>query len=239
MKNNHSRSGTAELMRGKAAADAVDGAGVVASGAVTEAVATGREANGASRAERQRARILDAAERCFIERGFHAASMAHIAATADMSAGLIYRYFAGKNAIVQAIIQRHVQTNACTAMHRLNSSKDFCDVVLEVFERWRRRDDPSMNAALFLELTAEAARDPEIAQIVQSKDQLISDELTAAVQRAAREQGVELTAAAASSRGVLLQCVLEGLACRAVRDPTLRAKTLRPLLSKVITALLS
>ena len=55
-----------------------------------------------------------------------------------------------------------------------------------------------MNAALFLELTAEAARDPEIAQIVQSKDQLISDELTAAVQRAAREQGMKLTAAAKS-----------------------------------------
>jgi len=55
-----------------------------------------------ARAAKQRERILDAAEACFIRHGFHAASMAHIAQTADMSAGLIYRYFDGKAAIVKA-----------------------------------------------------------------------------------------------------------------------------------------
>lgn len=51
------------------------------------------------RAEKQRQRILAAARRCFVERGFHAASMATIADTAEMSQGLIYRYFESKNAI--------------------------------------------------------------------------------------------------------------------------------------------
>ena len=42
-----------------------------------------------AKAHRQRQRILDAAEKCFIESGFHAATMAHIATTADISPGLM------------------------------------------------------------------------------------------------------------------------------------------------------
>ena len=42
------------------------------------------------RARAQRERILRAAKRCFVEHGFHAASIADIARTAEMSAGLIY-----------------------------------------------------------------------------------------------------------------------------------------------------
>ena len=191
-----------------------------------------------SRAARQRARILDAAERCFIERGFHAASMAHIAATADMSPGLIYRYFSAKTEIVRAIVERHLETDGCPAMRRLNNREDFCNETLQMLERWRRRDDPSMNAALMLELTTEAARDPEIARIVRDKDQAVSGDLTLAVQRAAREGGVRLSAAAAYMRAVVLQCVVEGLACRVVRDPSLSAKGLKPLLGKIIAALM-
>src|SRR3546814_16038354 len=41
----------------------------------------------------QRERILCAAQKCFVEHGFHAASMASIAETAEMSAGLIPREF--------------------------------------------------------------------------------------------------------------------------------------------------
>ncbi len=192
-----------------------------------------------ARAERQRARILDAAERCFIERGFHGASMAHIAATARMSPGLIYRYFNAKNEIVRAIVERHLETDGCPAMQRLNTREDFCARMMEAFERWRRRDNPSMNAALILELTAEASRDAEILEIVRSKDRAVSKDLSVAVQRAAREEGTSLSLEAAHLRAVVLQCLFEGLACRVVRNPSLSAAALRPLLDKVIAALMS
>jgi AcrR family transcriptional regulator len=192
-----------------------------------------------TRAERQRARILGAAERCFIEQGFHAASMAHIAATARMSPGLIYRYFSGKNEIVRAIVERHLETDGCRAMQHLNTREDFCAGMLEGFERWRRRDDPAMNAALILELTAEAARDPEILEVVRSKDRVVSKELTTAIQRAARAEGRSLSSAAARGRALLLQCLFEGLAFRVVRSPELSAKSLRPLLEKLVAALMA
>lgn len=192
-----------------------------------------------TRAERQRARILDAAERCFIERGFHAASMAHIAATACMSPGLIYRYFGGKNEIVRAIVERHLETDGCRAMQQLHAREDFCPSMLEAFERWRRNDDPQMNAALILELTAEAARDPEVLEVVRSKDRMVTKELTEAIRRAARADGRQLSSAAACERAMLLQCLFEGLAFRVVRSPELSATSLRPLLEKVIAAIMS
>ena len=111
--------------------------------------------------------------------------------------------------------------------------------MLEAFERWRRGDDPAMNAALMLELTAEAARDPEILEVVRSKDRVITQELTQAVQRAARADGRQFSTAAASGRAMLLQCLFEGLAFRVVRSPELSATSLRALLEKVVAALMS
>ena len=75
------------------------------------------------RAEAQRERILCAAQRCFIEYGFHAASMASIAETAQMSAGLMYRYFENKSAIVLAIIERQLQEGR-TQIAQLHSSSE-------------------------------------------------------------------------------------------------------------------
>jgi AcrR family transcriptional regulator len=190
-------------------------------------------------AARQRERILDAAEKCFIESGFHAAGMAVIASTAGMSPGLIYRYFDSKNAIVQAIIARHLETEGTVTIDQLNSPKDMCDEMLELFENWRRGDDPKCNAALMLDLTSESTRDPEIARAVRSKDQVIGAGLTQALRRIAQAGGVKLSAAVARQRAVMLLCLVEGLASRAARDPELRGSELKPVLERMIAALLS
>lgn len=193
----------------------------------------------ATHAARQRVRILAAAEKCFIESGFHAASIAHIAQTAGISAGLIYRYFDSKALIVKAIIERHLETDAAGEIDRLNSADDVCDAMLELFERWQRGDDPKMNAGLFLDLTAECTRDPEIARVVRDKDRIVGDGLAQAVRRIAQARGVVLQSAQARERAELLHCLLEGLACRVVRNPKLRRATLKPMLEKVIGVLLA
>ncbi len=190
-------------------------------------------------AAHQRERILDAAELCFIQSGFHAASMLHIAQTAGMSAGLIYRYFDSKSAIVKAIIERHLESDLHKMIGRLNSAEDVISIVLQIFESWRSRDDPKMNPVLMLELAAESTRDPKIAQAVRSKDQAIGVQLAQALRRSARSRGVKLTAAAARSRSVMLHCLVEGLALRVVRDPKLRRGTLQPALDAVIAVLMS
>ncbi len=52
----------------------------------------------------QRSTILDAAERVFVRDGYHAAKMTDIAQQAGFSAGSLYTYFDGKEAIFQAMV---------------------------------------------------------------------------------------------------------------------------------------
>jgi len=49
--------------------------------------------------------ILDAALRCFVERGFHGTSMPDIAERAGIAAGTIYHYFPSKEALVNTLFR--------------------------------------------------------------------------------------------------------------------------------------
>src|SRR5436305_12603065 len=55
----------------------------------------------------RRAQILEAAMVCFATRGVHQTSMHDISAEAGTSVGLIYRYFANKEAVISAMADRH------------------------------------------------------------------------------------------------------------------------------------
>jgi AcrR family transcriptional regulator len=57
----------------------------------------------------KRESILDAALTLFAERGFHGTSVPDIAQRAGVGAGTIYRYFEGKEALVNALYQHHKQ----------------------------------------------------------------------------------------------------------------------------------
>src|SRR5918997_3320573 len=57
-------------------------------------------------ASERRARILDAAERCFVRAGFHRTTMQDVAAEAGMSPGNLYRYFRSKDMIVVGLAER-------------------------------------------------------------------------------------------------------------------------------------
>jgi AcrR family transcriptional regulator len=193
-----------------------------------------------ARASNQRTRVLEAAKKCFIDSGFHAASMADIAATADISVGLIYRYFANKSAIVKAIIDHHLEQGECRMMmDRIVSPEDVVEAILAAFERWRGEADPEVHAALFLEITAEATRDPEIAAAVRKANEVMRSGLSDMLRRYARSSGIKLDAAALRGRVNLLQCLVEGLAVRSIREPDLDRASLRTALEQCVLALLA
>ena len=62
--------------------------------------------NPISRKSLRQNQILDAAAHCFVEKGFHGAGMAEVAKRSGMSTGNIYHYFANKQAIILAIVER-------------------------------------------------------------------------------------------------------------------------------------
>ena len=59
--------------------------------------------------EAQKAKILEAAWRVFARQG-RSATMADVAAAADVSYGLVYRYFVNKEAIFHALVEQSLQT---------------------------------------------------------------------------------------------------------------------------------
>ncbi len=59
----------------------------------------------AAHRDRQRSRILQAAEKCFARSGFQATSMDEVIATAGMSSSTVYRYFPeGKRSLVREVL---------------------------------------------------------------------------------------------------------------------------------------
>ena len=190
-----------------------------------------------ARAGAQRERILCAAQKCFIEHGFHAASMATIADTAGMSAGLMYRYFENKSAIVLAIIERQLQEGRAHVA-RLRTSSDLAADLLEVFERWRARDPGAMNAALFLEMNAEATRDPQIAAALRRSDEAIRQDLEAWMSRDRADGGLGLPPETVATRVFILQTFVKGLAVSAVRQPDLDQGALKAAIDAQVGRLL-
>jgi AcrR family transcriptional regulator len=174
--------------------------------------------NPAVRAEAQRNRILCAALKCFIEHGFHAASMANIADTAQMSAGLMYRYFENKSAIVQAIVARQLQEGRAQ-IEQLRTSADLAASILQTYRLWLARDPSVMNPALYLEMSAEATRDPQIAAVLRESDAAILQDLQAWMARARDDGGLGLAPEVAARRAHLLMQVWSGLAVSAARHP--------------------
>jgi len=189
-----------------------------------------------TRAEAQRERILNAAQQCFIERGFHAASMAQIAETAGMSAGLMYRYFENKNAIVLAIIARQLR-DAHESLSRQDPAADLAADLFALFRGWEARDPAVMNAALYLEMSAEGTRDPQVAAAVREADLQLTEDLRSWIARPRELGGLGLPAGKVAARVVMLQAFARGLAVIAVRNPGLDADLVRAAIDDFVRGL--
>lgn len=192
---------------------------------------------GEARAQAQRERILTAARSCFVEHGFHAASMASIAKTAGMSPGLIYRYFDSKNAIILAIIGQQLE-DARSDIARLKPDTDLVPLFRQLFTEWQCRDLELLSPALLLEMTAEATRDTTIAQALASADRVTGSDLRAWLKEVAGSEGRAIGERELEARSFLLRCLLGGLAIRAIREPDLDPAVLTDSLELVLPRLL-
>lgn len=191
-----------------------------------------------ARAEAQRERILNAALKCFVESGFHAASMASIAEAAQMSAGLMYRYFANKNAIVLAIIGRQLEEKR-SRIRQLRSSTNLKAGLLDAFEQWCAGEHRGMNPALFLEMSAEGTRDPQVAAALRGSDAVSRRELQAWLSRSPADGGLGLPEDLAGSRALQLQTLVDGLMLRAVREPDVDRGQLATAVDEALDRILS
>ncbi len=178
------------------------------------------QATDAPRATARRQQILNAAAQCFREHGFHGASIAQISKSAGMSAGHIYHYFENKEAIIAAIVAQDLES-LLTLTTELRAA---CNVRAALIERAAEgvaeQLDP-ISAALKLEIVAEAARNPRVAQIVREADATCRRELAATIRAIRHGAGHEDSPTAIGDMVEVLASLFEGLLLRTIRNPGL------------------
>ncbi|WP_197279731.1 TetR/AcrR family transcriptional regulator [Bosea sp. AAP35] len=166
--------------------------------------------------ERQ-TRILDAAESVFARAGFHAATMQDVAAEAGMSPGNLYRYFASKDAIIAGMAERDRSLIAAD-FAELDPAKGSVLDQLEALGRRHLVEEPREKSIIALQIWAEAARNPVMAQMCAAIDGTLVGGLALAI--AGAKANGELPANLDDAR--FLQAVFmmaDGFFCRRATDP--------------------
>jgi AcrR family transcriptional regulator len=123
-----------------------------------------RTANTQLQADR-RNEILDAARRCFVRSGFHAASMQEICTEAGMSPGNLYRYFESKEALIAGIAARD-QAEVSGEFAAVDLSAGLFPV-LEGLAHHHFSERPDEQVLMCTEVMAQARRHPQIGGIIQ------------------------------------------------------------------------
>ncbi|WP_043749124.1 TetR/AcrR family transcriptional regulator [Imhoffiella purpurea] len=193
------------------------------------------------RCEARRQQILDAAAECFAREGFHGTSIARLSKEAGMSSGHIYHFFANKETIIAALIERRLECAQEMARH-FESAEDVFQALLDRVDIGLREKTEREYAALEMEIYAEAARNPDVASILMEADRIKRGHLVKVFQKArlsrASEHAEQSSSESMEAETEILMALFDGLAARAISHPELDREAMAPLLRKVMRALL-
>lgn len=192
------------------------------------------------RALARRQQVLDAAAECFRRRGFHAASMAEIAKTAGMSPGHIYNLFENKDDVIAAIVERDCEE----VLGRIAELQQGGDVLQKMLAETERAIDESTqvaDAALELEVLAEASRNPKLAAVVQQSEALVNRKAQELIRLSLGPQADTLPPQEIQGRAILLAALFNGLTALSVRQPALsqQVPAMAPVMRRVLLVLLA
>ncbi len=117
------------------------------------------------KADKKRGEVLKAAGKCFRKTGFHQTSMQQICAETGLGPGAVYRYFTGKEAIIEAMVEdeRRQARAMLLQMREMESLQQMLGTVTRLFaERYRSGGD----AGLMTEVYAEGMRSKRIGTVL-------------------------------------------------------------------------
>ena len=163
---------------------------------------------------KRRNQILEAAVMCFLERGYHQTGVRDIAARAGVSLGNLYNHFRGKHDVLVeiAILERREME---PFLKILNSDAPAPKVIRKFIKAYAKYLAAPENVILTLEISSEAVRQPDIAQLFVENRSSLTEALEAVVKRGIT--GGELRAVPDPLQASQLVIeVLEGSAYRSV-----------------------
>lgn len=159
--------------------------------------------------KRRRLQIIEAAERSFRKRGFHATTLREIAAEFGMSVGHIYNYFSGKDAILEALIHQKIDDflSILTRPHPgANTLRDRLGRIVDMYI------DPEV-APIVLAVNSEALINESVLRILKASRQRMAEYIVDLVRKDGEQVG-EWTAertAVIRHRVIATLAMLEGL----------------------------
>lgn len=133
----------------------------------------------------RRARILDAAEICFADSGFHRTTMQDICRSAGISAGALYLYFDSKEALIEGISNR-LRDEVMQSFTKLSESGDFLKALALTMDEVIF-GQPMHKSRLLLEIGSEGTRNEAVGATMHRCDHIIHEALSAILERAQTE----------------------------------------------------
>jgi TetR/AcrR family transcriptional regulator, repressor for uid operon len=160
--------------------------------------------------------------------------MADIAAEAKMSVGVIYRYFANKEAIVEAIVASDLaEMRAKFAEWDGMPDDQILDAIIETLEMALTHRYDTEKTGVALEVLAEAARNPRVAAIVGKADVQERALGLSLCQRISPHSDPRKLAA----RSEIIGMLFDGMMIRAVSNPNVDRNALLDGLRQVMRVL--
>ncbi len=167
--------------------------------------------------EEQRAKILDAAWRAFARKGT-ATTMAEIATEANVSYGLVYRYFSSKEAIFKALVEQMIQSGALRVQNLLEQpgtpGERLTFLITKILEARRERSDIFL---LFQHVMGDEMMSDDLRQRLQERGQAYYDGMKQLIVEA--QASGEVVAGDPDQLVVALMAYLDGLSRLAAREP--------------------
>jgi len=121
----------------------------------------------------RREHILDAAERCIANAGFHRTTMQDICREAAISPGALYVYFDSKEALIAGISERDRQEFA-ERLEALASAPDFMQALRAIGEQYFL-EDAAKDHRMSIDIGLESTRNPRVGEIYRRFDRYIVD----------------------------------------------------------------
>jgi AcrR family transcriptional regulator len=187
--------------------------------------------------ERRRRQIIDAARARFIANGFHQTGVQDIATTAEISLGLLYRYFKNKDALILEVARRDVDA----LVDAIGAMPDGGDIPVLWGQHMREfvlavaSDKSEMR--LLNDMQSEAARNPELLQQMQIDDARMT---TAIAQKLTAQQASGGVPATVNTAVVAIQLsvIFDGMLIRMASATPEECERLGPVITKWVQDLL-
>jgi TetR/AcrR family transcriptional regulator, repressor for uid operon len=187
----------------------------------------------------QRARrehILEAAERCFANTGFHRTTMHDICKEAAISPGALYVYFDSKEALIAGIAERD-RAEFAERLAALSDAPDFLEA-LETLGEHYFVEEPAYKRRMCIEIGLESTRNARVGEIFQEVDRFVTSSFEELFARLKAEGRIapELDI---STVAKLFLLIGDGLFWRRATDPSFDGKQMVPPALKLLAKLLN